>query len=1091
MADDNTVSLELIAKFDQLQAGLNESQAALGSWATEVTGSLNAIAEASKQTAETTTEALKKLGEQSAESASGFESLKESIMHVAEVLGVLEAIHISWDWLKEGGETAENLTLMAEKTNTSVEALSRMKFAADSTGLSIDTIGATIQRLDMRMANFARTGSGGVGAGLKDLGLDEVAFKAADAEQKFQMLGDAVERFGATDRVLGDLSEILGKSGAQLTPFLERMKELGAESDNLHATMSGPMVQAADEFNESLNALGSQWDAFKVALASALSGPLQGVLSVIEEIVAKVIEWAENGELEDWARRTALALVDFAENAIKALQPLFDKIEGALGKLDSLRMVATGDFTTTPDLSGESMAQIKTGLDNLKSAKFEKEQEISNATSAGPFFMDTDKIQGLQETLSQINAEIAEYQRIANTPPSSSGLLDTSIYDKLREKIIGATTARVSDFAGINKAGPLNPLDPSTFIQEAPPEPKEQQGPQAPSTASIEAAKKAAEEAKKAATDMFAQYHAEAALALADAGKNAEQRFQIEQDFVNKVKTISNLPAKDMIAAEAEASRAYQSLLQDRLKTAEADLANTDTLNKAKLQLEMAQENQSLAQATQAAQLRLASGLETKQQEIADQIQIGDLTLAAQQQGENEKYESTRASLQARLDLLEASGLTETTEIAKANVGLEALEVQHEATMLTLATKGASDKNKLMVDSATESTKETAALFQSIMEPIASGFDQMFKGVIQGTQTLSQAFKKMAEDIGLAIASSGIKDLLLGGSAGSLGSKLFGTAGAGGGLAGLIGGLIPGRAAPGAPAPAAGGAAGAAGAIGQASLMQSISTALSTAFRQSAAVLGQLFTGAFNAAKSALNTLFQGAFTAAKSALTSALGSGAGQAAGQAATSAASSAASGAAGATAEATAFATAITAQTAALTADITALGVTLSGALTLEGTGIIAGIGAALAIQTAALLVPLTSIAVSSEITAIFTAAQQVQPFGFSGGGIVPSAARGMVLGGGNSAGTLALLHPREMVLPSYLSEGFQNMLSGGGKNIGGQTAYGGHQVSVNYAPVIQNGSAMNDAMLRRHADTLGRIIIGKLRDNKHLTDIRFRR
>src|ERR1039458_7315493 len=45
-------------------------------------------------------------------------------------------------------------------------------------------------------------------------------------------------------------------------------------------------------------------------------------------------------------------------------------------------------------------------------------------------------------------------------------------------------------------------------------------------------------------------------------------------------------------------------------------------------------------------------------------------------------------------------------------------------------------------------------------------------------------------------------------------------------------------------------------------------------------------------------------------------------------------------------------------------------------------------------------------------------------FSQGGIVPSAAGGMVLGGG---GQLAILHPREMVLPANLSEGIQGAIN----------------------------------------------------------------
>ena len=40
--------------------------------------------------------------------------------------------------------------------------------------------------------------------------------------------------------------------------------------------------------------------------------------------------------------------------------------------------------------------------------------------------------------------------------------------------------------------------------------------------------------------------------------------------------------------------------------------------------------------------------------------------------------------------------------------------------------------------------------------------------------------------MGLALAQSGIKDLLLGGGANTIGAKLFGQSGQGGGIAGMI-----------------------------------------------------------------------------------------------------------------------------------------------------------------------------------------------------------------------------------------------------------------------------------------------------------------
>lgn len=81
---------------------------------------------------------------------------------------------------------------------------------------------------------------------------------------------------------------------------------------------------------------------------------------------------------------------------------------------------------------------------------------------------------------------------------------------------------------------------------------------------------------------------------------------------------------------------------------------------------------------------------------------------------------------------------------------------------------------------------------------------------------------------------------------------------------------------------------------------------------------------------------------------------------------------------------------------------------------------------------------------------------------GGGVIPSAAGGMVVGGGLGGargGILSILHPKEMVLPAHLSTGVQNMInSGGAKSEGKQGSQGNtsvHSSTLNYSPSINAG------------------------------------
>ena len=206
-----------------------------------------------------------------------------------------------------------------------------------------------------------------------------------------------------------------------------------------------------------------------------------------------------------------------------------------------------------------------------------------------------------------------------------------------------------------------------------------------------------------------------------------------------------------------------------------------------------------------------------------------------------------------------------------------------------------------------------------------------------------------------------------------------------------------------------------------------IQKALATAWQGVSGTISTVLRGAFQSIAGSLSSLFG-------STLSSAAGNAVAGTAGGAA-----SALSGAAGAAAQAS-----------ALTANTAALGI-LTAAITAD-------------------TLAEGQLALATE----FDAATHL--LGFAGGGVVPSAARGMVLGG---RGTLAILHPREMVLPAHLSEGIQSAIAGGrlGEGTGGD-------VHVHIGS-IHGGNAIDMRReLDRFADRIGDIVREQHRANRFL-------
>lgn len=93
-------------------------------------------------------------------------------------------------------------------------------------------------------------------------------------------------------------------------------------------------------------------------------------------------------------------------------------------------------------------------------------------------------------------------------------------------------------------------------------------------------------------------------------------------------------------------------------------------------------------------------------------------------------------------------------------------------------------------------------------------------------------------------------------------------------------------------------------------------------------------------------------------------------------------------------------------------------------------------------------------------------------FEHGGIVPSAAGGMISGGG-----LSILHPREAVLPANITDGMIRAINGGTFGGGG----GGDTINVNYNVSAMDGASV-DRVLSQHGDVIANAVLSKMRNGR---------
>jgi len=511
-------------------------------------------------------------------------------------------------------------------------------------------------------------------------------------------------------------------------------------------------------------------------------------------------------------------------------------------------------------------------------------------------------------------------------------------------------------------------------------------------------------DAAKALKDRFEAFSDEQHLEEAEKDKDVAFKITAERKIYNEAVKLFGATSTEARKQAVEVQRAVNEQIAETQRLRLGDLQQSQALSEKavagqveQIRAQAAAQEESIRQSMRMHDSSAADTLAASLK--AAQTETDALKAEAQVQ-----YTNKVSSLNQQLAVLQEHGTLNSEAIKKTQSEILVAQQDYENQLAGIATKGSLAIQKINDEAAAKAVDAWKQTSNKITDNIQHMFDSILSATGKGQDRVSVLMKKwllgLGKDAGFAA--------LFGGAQGTLGGAAFGQKGLGGGAFGALTG--------------AGGAGGIIGMLLGPSVAQRISGAITG--NSGSGLVGMLFgsVGGF------LSKTFGGGQGGG--------GNSAGQQAG------------GAAGGLA-ATMTATAAKELAAKIVQTTTLSGIFASSTM-----------GAA-ATQAALL----TAISLTLDEILSIDIANFAKPsiFGttFAGGGIVPSAAGGMVVGKSNGNGIPSILHPKEMVLPAYLSEGFQNMLDKGDDP--------SSQTHVHF-----NVSAMDSRDVRRffkdHADTI---------------------
>jgi hypothetical protein len=276
--------------------------------------------------------------------------------------------------VKKSIDHADALSKSAQKAGVSVEALSRLAYAAQFSDVSLEGLTGGLQKLSKAMADSLISPTATSALAFKDLGIS-----VTDASGNLRDSGDVLAQIADKFANLKDGSkktslamQIFGKSGAELIPLLNggaaSLKQFADESDRTGNTLSTKTAKAAEEFNDNLTKLGASVQGLVNTILPAILPLLDSITKALSDTDPQTLAVAAGLTAVAAAAATAAPAVVTLTGAMKLLYAQLALIAALPGGVLAL---AGGIFlgSTTGAGTGEDALVKSLGLTKIPAPK--------------------------------------------------------------------------------------------------------------------------------------------------------------------------------------------------------------------------------------------------------------------------------------------------------------------------------------------------------------------------------------------------------------------------------------------------------------------------------------------------------------------------------------------------------------------------------------------------------------------------------------------------------------------------------------------------------------------------------------------------
>ena len=259
-------------------------------------------------------------------------NLKTAFVGVAGAAGIGLLISRSLD-------ATDALAKTATRIGTTTEALSRLHFAADISGVSTETLNMAMQRFTRRTAEAAR-GTGEAKDAIRELGLNANDLLRLDLDEQMIKLADAFADVQTDADKVRLAMKLFDSEGVALVQTLNAgsagLREMFSEAELLGAVMSTDAAKGVEDTKDELTRLGTVFSGITAQVTAALAPAIGGFTAKLTEMIKEVA--ASQGGFREFARNLAKNVLGTLLSIIRGVANMANSFITALNQINAARI---------------------------------------------------------------------------------------------------------------------------------------------------------------------------------------------------------------------------------------------------------------------------------------------------------------------------------------------------------------------------------------------------------------------------------------------------------------------------------------------------------------------------------------------------------------------------------------------------------------------------------------------------------------------------------------------------------------------------------------------------------------------------------